>query len=191
MLLPSTTPYGLYGTGHLTDIGNTVALRGEQMKDGAIVPHIVGSGRQIDLCDVSVRVNWGISLSRSPDFAQCVRSRDALRSVNQRSVGYWKRGIQRKGALPPGPSIKTRNRYRRRACRTLFLVESSNSVGCVSSIGATGAGFGWHDEMDSRPEPVEKFALRTLCQGEHDPRCRGRQALEPHTNVVRRLGPQF
>src|ERR1700741_272781 len=46
------TSSGLYGTGHLTDIGNTVALRGKEMKDGAIMPHIVGSWFQVDFRDI-------------------------------------------------------------------------------------------------------------------------------------------
>ena len=39
-------------TGDLADLSNTVACRGKKMKDGAVVPHIVNRGLQVDPTDV-------------------------------------------------------------------------------------------------------------------------------------------
>jgi hypothetical protein len=43
---------GLYSLGNLSDISETVAGRGEKMKDCAVVPQIVSSGFQIYFGDV-------------------------------------------------------------------------------------------------------------------------------------------
>jgi hypothetical protein len=43
---------GLHCAGNLADVGDTVARRGKEMKDSAVVPHIVSREIQFDLSDV-------------------------------------------------------------------------------------------------------------------------------------------